>query len=130
MAGWKAAEGGPMDQHQVPEVDKRSDALTGDEDRVLPVDCVGQRDKSARQAHVPKSNGYPALSAPFGRQPLDDPSHEKDPLSDESDREPKCFSDGHDYDAGFFLRDVRNRFEFRRLDNDSAGIDSASIAPQ
>lgn len=81
-----------LDQHEIADVNKGSNTLAGNEDGVLTIDRIGQRDESSYHAEIPKSYWYTTLSAPFGREPLHDPSHEEYALTQKPDREPDVFS--------------------------------------
>ncbi len=84
------------DENQVANVDHGSDALTGDENRIFPIDRIGQRDESADQTHVPKGDRDLTFRLPFRSNPLDHPAAEKQPLAEESNGEPDMFiRDGH-----------------------------------
>lgn len=84
-----------MDQHEVAEVDKGTDALAGDKDRILPIYGIGQRNESSYKAHVPKTDRNTAFRATLGGKPLYDPPHEKDALTEKSDGHPYGFGEFH-----------------------------------
>ena len=57
--------GSLINKHEVSDVDKSTNALTGNENRVFPINSIGQRDEATSKTHVPKSEGDAALSAAF-----------------------------------------------------------------
>lgn len=77
-----------MNEHEVAQVDDASDALPGDEDRIFPIDRIGERDEPPDQAHIPEGCGNTTFCMSFRGNPLDDPTHKKGPLSEESDDQP------------------------------------------
>src|SRR5580765_5814876 len=93
-ADWPVRLARAKDQHQLANIDDRSDALSCDEDRIFPIDRIGERDEPAYQAHVPKRDRDLTLRLPFRGNPLDHPSAEKHPLAEKSDAEPDGF-DAH-----------------------------------
>src|SRR5882762_5305382 len=95
------------DQHQVANIDDRSDALSCDEDRVFPIDRIGECNEPAYQAHVPKRDRDLTLRLFFRGNPLDHPSSEKQPLAKKSDGEP----DSLDAHNGTVMRDGRDARE-------------------
>ena len=77
-----------MNEHEVAKVDDTADALSGNEDRILPVDGIREGDQAADHAHIPEGRRHAAFSMAFGGDPLDHPAHEEDSLSEESDNQP------------------------------------------
>lgn len=76
------------DQHQVANIDDRSDALSCNENRICPIDCIGESDEPADQTHVPKGDRNLTLRLLFRGDPLDHPAAEKQSLAEKSDSQP------------------------------------------
>ena len=81
-----------VNESQISEIHHRSDRLSCNKDRVHSVDRIGERDQSADETHVPKGDGDAALRRPLGGDPLNHPTAEEEPLTEESDTDPECFS--------------------------------------
>ncbi|MCC2640427.1 MAG: hypothetical protein K0S45_840 [Nitrospira sp.] len=79
----------PVNQHEIAEIHETSDALSGNEDRISPIDRVGKRNHAADQTHIPEGGGHAALCVAFRCDPLDDPAHKEYPLPQEPDKQPQ-----------------------------------------
>ena len=81
------------------------------------MDGIGQHNEAAKQAHVPKGNGHLACRFPFRRDPLNDPSREKQALPKKTDAKPHAFDKGQ---AGKIRADVRKKFAHRLFNRETA----------
>ena len=89
------AASGPVNQHEVSQVDKGTDALSGNEDRIPYMERVGQRDQPARETHVPEGDRHMAFRAALRGEPLHKPPHEKQTLTEEPDAQPDDLGRAH-----------------------------------
>src|ERR1041384_1821414 len=84
------------DQHQVANIDNRSNALSCDKNWIFSIDGIGEGDEPADKAHIPKRDRDLALRLFFRGNPLHHPAAEKQPLAQKSDGEPDMLNrDGH-----------------------------------
>jgi hypothetical protein len=76
---------------QVAQIDGDADALSGDEDRVAPVQRIGEQHQRTGDAEVPERHRDHAAAMALAGQPLDDePAHEHG-LPDEAQHQPPVF---------------------------------------
>lgn len=73
-----------VDQHEIADVDDGADALSGNEDRIFPVDRIGQRDEASDEAQVPERDRHLAGRTAFRGEPLDNPAAEEQTLAEKS----------------------------------------------
>ena len=112
-----------VNQHEVAKVDDASDTLSGNEDGIQPIDRIGQRNEPPDQTHIPEGRGDPTFCVFLRGNPLDDPTHEKYALPNESDDQPELSSV-----MGEWRPMVMEVKSMERGDIDSAGNGAASIA--
>src|SRR5512141_2654095 len=70
-----------VDQHEIAHVDDGADALPGNEDRIFPIDSIGQRDEASDETQVPEGDRHFAGRTAFRGEPLHDPPAEEQTLT-------------------------------------------------
>lgn len=81
-----------MNEDQISEIHHRSNRLPCNKHRVHSIDRVRERDQSADETHVPERDGDAAFCRSLGGDPLDHPTAEEEPLTEEADTDPDGFS--------------------------------------
>ena len=76
------------DQDQVAEINYRANALTQDENRVLPMDGIGQQDHASTNTEIPEGQGNGAFTPLLRYDPLDQKPHKKTYLPNEANNYP------------------------------------------
>lgn len=81
-----------VNEDQIPEIHHRSNRLSRDKHRIHSVDRIRERDQSADKTHVPEREGDAALGIALRGDPLNHPTAEEEPLTEEADTDPDRFS--------------------------------------
>ena len=81
-----------INQHEVSNVHQCSNSLSGDKDRITPVNRVGQCNQPSNQAQIPEGDWHPAFGFSLRDDPLNEPSTEKQPLPEETNGKPEDFN--------------------------------------
>jgi len=76
------------DQDQVAEINYGANALTQDENRVLPMDGVAQQDHASTNTEIPEGQGNGAFTPLLRYDPLDQKPHKKTYLPNEANNYP------------------------------------------
>jgi hypothetical protein len=97
-----------VNENQISDVHDRSNGLACNKHRIHSVNRVGERDQSADETHVPEGDGDAALRSSLGSDPLNHPTAEKEPLTEEADTDPDCLST-HEVLEGLISRAVDSR---------------------
>src|SRR5262249_6673577 len=77
------------DQIEVATVHEQPGSLADDEDRVQPINRVGQEGEAARDREEPECDGNHALALPLGGDPLHQEAHREADLPEKAHRQPE-----------------------------------------
>src|SRR5690606_3155634 len=90
----------PVDEHEVPEIDEDAERLTEDEDRIAPVDGIGQKDQPAREREVPEHDRHHRPARPFRGNPLDEEAAGEHELAEQAEGDPPELGPAFDMEDG------------------------------
>jgi hypothetical protein len=103
-----------MNQHEIPQVDKRANSLPGHEDWIPSMNGVGEHDEASGKAHIPKCYRHLTLGLPLRGNPLNYPPRKKEALAKKSDAKPKTLYEGQCRKVG---ANIGEKFVHEKLGN-------------